>query len=317
MKHHECLRCPSEASTASTAVDRDSPCADAKCAGKEDEISSIFFSASSVTARLQERVQGLEQELKRNRVRCALLKTALHQKRQVLTLAMQHLEPDGSSAFRAKLAKLKETWDVASYASGSPKCGLDNYLTATAARPQPNSRAAGVFRRAASAETDSPFGWIDTEFSRTSSRGSSSSKTPKPPVVFQRAASSASDKERSKAKPVRGKGDSGEASKAKHRSDSPFGWPAQVLSEPPPRPRVSFRPFLPTRAASDENLVRPDMDAETAEEAGQAEPAALATIDTKFSRTSSRGSSSSKTPKPPVVSIFQRAASAASDLARL
>ena len=105
MKHHECLRCPSEASTASTAVDRDSPCADAKCAGKEDEISSIFFSASSVTARLQERVQGLEQELKRNRVRCALLKTALHQKRQVLTLAMQHLEPDGSSAFRAKLAR--------------------------------------------------------------------------------------------------------------------------------------------------------------------------------------------------------------------
>ena len=65
-------------------------------------------------------MQGLEQELKRNRVRCALLKTALHQKRQVLTLAMQHLEPDGSSAFRAKLAKLKETWDVASYASGSP-----------------------------------------------------------------------------------------------------------------------------------------------------------------------------------------------------
>ena len=131
MKHHECLRCPSEASTASTAVDRDSPCADAKCAGKEDEIrvSSIFFSASSVTARLQERVQGLEQELKRNRVRCELLKTTLHQKRQVLALAMQHLEPDGSSAFRAKLAKLEKTWAVASYASGSPKCGLDDHLT--------------------------------------------------------------------------------------------------------------------------------------------------------------------------------------------
>ena len=136
---------------------------------------------------------------------------------------------------------------------------------ATAARPQPNSRAAGVFRRAASAETDSPFGWIDTEFSRASSRGSSSSKTPKPPVVpvFQRAASAASDKERGKAKPVRGEGDVGEASRAKHRSDSPFGW-----------------------------------------------------IDAEFSRASSRGSSSSKTPKPPVVSVFQRAASAASDKER-
>ena len=71
------------------------------------DVMSVILShgGGSVTARLQERVQGLEQELKRNRVRCALLKTALHQKRQVLTLAMQHLEPDGSSAFRAKLAR--------------------------------------------------------------------------------------------------------------------------------------------------------------------------------------------------------------------
>ena len=118
MADRECARSPSEASTASTAVDQDSPCADAKCAWKEDE-----------TARLQERVQELEQELKRNRVRCELLKTTLHQKRQVLALAMQHLEPDGSSAFRAKLAKLEKTWAVASYASGSPKCELDDHLT--------------------------------------------------------------------------------------------------------------------------------------------------------------------------------------------